>query len=376
LSVGLSGNLRDFGIADVFQLIGQQRKTGVLELSRGKRRVQLVFDRGGVVVAFPAAARDGDSDPLGEMMARCGVLTRQRVAEATSARRSSAQAFGRAVVDRGWLDVAQVTCIEDLLTRDTIFEVLRWESGSFDFRAQAVSHDRDPGTLLGAEQILMDGLRMVDEWQSFTAQVPSDEMVFEPVGSFETYRDSAGTVSADQLESARTVHSLVDGRLPARRIVDLSRLGTFDGTRILAELRSAGLVEPVRGQGGLGLRRHARAIRSSAPRLSGGVATSVATAVCVLALLASAVFVRSHQPDATPLRIEPRSLERLREAYATRRLRNAMDAYRLAEGDWPASLDGLVRRGYLGAEALAAPEGRPYYSANRDDGVVLLAPEY
>ena len=32
MSVGLSGNLRDFGIADVFQLIGQQRKTGVLEL--------------------------------------------------------------------------------------------------------------------------------------------------------------------------------------------------------------------------------------------------------------------------------------------------------------------------------------------------------
>jgi hypothetical protein len=33
VSVGLSGNLRDFGIADVFQLIGQQRKTGVLDLT-------------------------------------------------------------------------------------------------------------------------------------------------------------------------------------------------------------------------------------------------------------------------------------------------------------------------------------------------------
>jgi hypothetical protein len=30
VSVGLSGNLQDFGLADVFQLIGQQRKTGVL----------------------------------------------------------------------------------------------------------------------------------------------------------------------------------------------------------------------------------------------------------------------------------------------------------------------------------------------------------
>ena len=376
MSVGLSGNLRDFGIADVFQLIGQQRKTGVLELSRGTRRVQLVFDQGRVVVAHPAATRDGDPDPLGDMMARCGVLTRRRVEEATSARRSSAQTFGRAVVERGWLDSAQVECIEDLLTRDTIFEVLRWESGSFDFRAQTVSHDRDPGTLLGAEQILMDGLRMVDEWQSLAAQIPSDQTVFETVGSFESYRDGSDTLSADQLESARIVHSLVDGRLPARRVVDLSRLGTFDGTRILAELRSAGLIEPVQGQRALSLRRHVRAVRSGAPRLSGGVGASVATAVCMLALLASVVFVRVHEPEPAPPRIEQQSLERLREAYATRRLRNAMDAYRLAEGRWPASLDELERGGFLGADALAAPEGRPYYSSNRDDGVVLLAPEY
>jgi len=33
VSVALHGNLRDFGIGEVFQLIGQQQKTGVLEVS-------------------------------------------------------------------------------------------------------------------------------------------------------------------------------------------------------------------------------------------------------------------------------------------------------------------------------------------------------
>ena len=32
MSIALRGNLRDFGIAEVFQLIGQQRKTGILEI--------------------------------------------------------------------------------------------------------------------------------------------------------------------------------------------------------------------------------------------------------------------------------------------------------------------------------------------------------
>jgi hypothetical protein len=39
VSVALRGNLRDFGISEVFQLIGQQRKTGVLEIAGPDERV-------------------------------------------------------------------------------------------------------------------------------------------------------------------------------------------------------------------------------------------------------------------------------------------------------------------------------------------------
>ncbi|HKK52381.1 MAG TPA: DUF4388 domain-containing protein, partial [Myxococcota bacterium] len=44
-SVALHGNLRDFGIAEVFQLIGQQRKTGTLEV---------VGEEGAIFLAFAA----------------------------------------------------------------------------------------------------------------------------------------------------------------------------------------------------------------------------------------------------------------------------------------------------------------------------------
>ena len=58
MSVALRGNLRDFGIADVFQLIGQQRKTVVLEFtSDAGVRVQLRFDCGNVVSAAPRRGR-------------------------------------------------------------------------------------------------------------------------------------------------------------------------------------------------------------------------------------------------------------------------------------------------------------------------------
>ena len=44
MSVGLSGNLRDFGIADVFQLIGQQRKTGQLRIRQKESGALLFFN--------------------------------------------------------------------------------------------------------------------------------------------------------------------------------------------------------------------------------------------------------------------------------------------------------------------------------------------
>jgi hypothetical protein len=377
VSVGLSGNLRDFGIADVFQLIGQQRKTGVLELTRPDSRVHLYFDRGAVVSAAPAGGRAGDVDPLGDMLMRCGRLTRERATQAQAASRASAQTFAGSLIERGWVQPKDVREIEDLLTRDTIFDVLRWESGTFDFRAQDLAHDRDPSSLLGAEQILMDGLRMLDEWRSFEGKVPDDDAVYQRMGRFETYRDRQAGASPAQIERAQRLFSLIDGRLPIRRVIDLSRLGTFDATRIVVELVDAALIKPLHPEGVRHLRKQTRA--RSARRgigIAGAVAGSIATAVPIALLAAAAVMAMQPETRAAEPVVAERTLGWLQEAYATRRVRNAVDAYRLTQGHWPSEVSELPSRGYLDPDALAAPPGRPYYSANRDDGVVFLAPEH
>ena len=105
VSAGLSGNLSDFGIADVFQLIGQQRKTGTLELRSGTARAQLAFDRGLVVSAGidgerarrPRSAR-GSAGPLRAAHARA----RRRGGRGVRARRR--RPLARTLVARGWLD--------------------------------------------------------------------------------------------------------------------------------------------------------------------------------------------------------------------------------------------------------------------------------
>jgi hypothetical protein len=374
MSVALRGNLKDFGIAEVFQLIGQQRKTGVLELSDRRDRVQLVFDEGKVVSAAPAGTHPHEA--LGEMLVRCGRLTRERLEQVRRECAPAAQTLPQLVMSRGLVDEESLTKIDDLLTRETIFRVLRWQDGSFDFSAQErVEHGRSRDSLLGAEQILMDGLRMLDEWQSFADQVPSDDLIFQRTGRFDDYREAQGDLPRSQLEAADRVFRLVDGRLPVRRVIDLSLLGTFDATRVLADLRRVGVIEPLDSEGMRLLQRQRQRRRIALPRDS---ARGWVAALLPLVMLLGLVLA-SWRPAPTATAFDGFEIERpglafMRDAHRVRGAQHALDAFRYLEGRWPEDLAEVEARGLL-PPSLASQEAYPYYYSVGDGGALLLAAE-
>ena len=372
MSEGLRGNLEDFGIAEVFQLIGQQRKTGSLEIIGNRDTVRVGFDRGAVVSAAPVGRHDHAA--LGEMLIRCGKLEREQLDALEPEAEASAQSVPRIAVARGWLAEEDLNQIEDLLTRETFFQILRWQEGSFHFKAREVEHHRQFESLLGAEQILMDGLRMIDEWQSFEEHVTSEDLVFVRVGDVGTYREAAQGESSEQLAMAQRMLSLVDGRLSVRRIIDLSLLGTFDAMRTLANLRRAGIIEP------LDIESMRELQRSSRPRLlrrenAGAWLTGVVPLVvlAIVAILAQGSAPTASNADGYLLRRS--AFEAARESFASRRVRHAVETYRFIDGRWPQRLAQIEERGVVAGAPLAAPSGRPYYYIVREQGAVLLAPE-
>jgi len=299
---------------------------------------------------------------------RCEVLAPERLEALRRESAAAAQSIPVLAVERGWVDAATLQEIDDLLTRETFFAILRWRDGAFDFRAQSVAHDRPFEALHGAEQILMDGLRMLDEWQSFAAQVPSEDLVFAPTGQLADWEALAadGAVAARTLE--RVFH-LVDRSASVRQVIDRSRLGTFDAVRALAELQRAGLVliaerAPRRGR--------AAVRRGASPRvpLRGIVATAVPLLLLGVAALAA---LARRAPEAAPpgFPIPRDAWAAAKSAHATRGLRHALDAQHFVSGDWPRSLDTVPGAG----AAMAGAGGAPYYYSRRDDGAVLLAPE-
>jgi hypothetical protein len=366
VAVALRGNLEDFGIADVFQLIGQQRKTGILELRGEGGQVELRFDRGKVVSAAPV--RDQAHEALGEMLVRCEVLAPERFEQLRRESAAAAQSIPALAVERGWVGVQTLQEIDDLLTRETFFAILRWRSGAFDFRAQNVAHDRPVESLHGAEQILMDGLRMLDEWQSFAQSVPSEDLVFAETGDLPDWEGLAqeSVVATAILER---IFRLVDGRARVREVIDRSRLGTFDAVRALSELRRLGLVATA----GHASKAAPAAVGTAAVRRV-SLRGLVATAVPLLLLLVAAVAALGRRLPEAPLPgfPIPRDAWALaRDAHATRAVSHALDAAHFDSGEWPRSLEAVAGT----AAAMAGSEAAPYYYARRDDGAVLLAPE-
>jgi hypothetical protein len=361
VTIALHGNLRDFGMGEVFQLVAQQRKTGILEVRGPESEVALRFDAGCVVSASPVTERpDG---PLLEMLVRCGAVPRDRIDEIE---RASGHPIANAaqLVESGVLAVDALRSIEDLLTRETVFELLRWEDGSFRFVAQPIQHDRPTASLLGAEQVLMDGLRMVDEWQSFGTALPDEQDVFRRRGSLEEYRLSPAGKSAPSRAEAERVFLLVDGRATVRRVIDLSQLGTFSAMRILVHLARSGWIEP------LPRAREPEASAVTGVSLARRRAALVAPVVA-LALLALLPLVRGARGGTAPLGGSP--FAEARSRMDVERVRALALAHRLGTGSWPRDLAELGR--WSGDSALTRVDPDAYYVDQRAAGPIVLAPD-
>ena len=371
MPVSLQGSLKDFGIAEVFQLIGQQRKTGTLDVSNGDQTLRIAFDAGRVVWGRPVGEGEGLLD---ERLARCGLVTPQRLEELRVEGKASARAVSTLAIAAGDVTSEDLEQLAETLTNQTLIILLRWSRGFFDFSAGAVDHDRPPEKLLAAEQILMDGLRMVDEWQTFAALVPDGDTVFERNGSRDVQQPGLAAQGPKGLPFPERVYRLVDGRRSAQRIIDLSRLGLFEATRALAELHRSECIVPVA--------RRRSPLRRPAPRSSPRspaerVGAWLAAAVPLLLLSGLVSWLVNREPvEASPgvFPIVRAPLEEVREAFEKRRFRNQLEAAHLVSGGWPETLSSREETPGGGSGALTDAGGDPYYYARRGNGVVLLAP--
>src|SRR5512137_1054241 len=95
--MALEGTFKDFGLADIFQLIGLQKKTGVLTVrGEGGRLVTVSFEKGAVV--FADEFQRTEAERLGNVLLRTGLMNKEQLDQAIAVQKSTSQRLGHVLV--------------------------------------------------------------------------------------------------------------------------------------------------------------------------------------------------------------------------------------------------------------------------------------
>src|ERR1700755_2191922 len=93
--MALKGTLKDFGIADILQLIGQQQKTGTLHLKNKDQAVDISFREGSIVRAESTGRK---KNLIGAMLVRAELITEAQLEQALETQRRTLKRLGDVLV--------------------------------------------------------------------------------------------------------------------------------------------------------------------------------------------------------------------------------------------------------------------------------------
>jgi hypothetical protein len=233
--MSLQGTLKDFSITEIIQLIGQQLKTGVLKIQKAKNLVEIYFVDGMIVHVY--CNYRGKKDLIGEILVKAKLITDEQLDQVLRIQKETLKYLGEILVELQYLTKDDVLRVISTQIYETIYDLFWWEDGHFIFDLKLVESYKKIPFALSTEQVLLNILRMVDEWSEI------EKKLFSP---FLVLRKSTGIVekSVDGLSSEgyfkeklsseqELIYNLVDGNRTVQEIIDRSLHRKFNTSDIL-----------------------------------------------------------------------------------------------------------------------------------------------
>jgi hypothetical protein len=236
--MALRGNLKDFSLPDVFQLITFSKKTGVLRIRRSDRAEGSVWFRDGEVFF---AQSNWHGELLGQRLVAAQRITQQALTRALQIKESegpNGRRLGGILVDEGYITDAVLETFVQEQIQDTIFDLMRWDEGEFDFELLPEVVDEDIGLSLSIENIVMEGARRLEEWNRIKKKIPSMDIVFKMATA-----PGEGTFEISLKPIEWNLLLLVDSTRSVGELAVATGRTDFEVARIVYGLFSAGLLE-------------------------------------------------------------------------------------------------------------------------------------
>lgn len=345
-------------LTTVLQMLEEQSRTGVLEVTSGPI-VTRIHVRGGYVVKAEQAGA-GDAWPLGEFLVESGTITLEELIDAKAKSSAMALTIEEYLIDREIVAEDVLKRFADLQLAETVFPLFLKHDLGMHFRDDRPANPQFV-TPLPIKFLLKKAAQRSEEWPELRRNVGGASCVYardnSAMGEILGYveppdgsEDSLPEISA----AARVAFFHVNGHKTVSQLARASGLGMFETYRALGELLGAGVLEVVSHEG-LG----------EQPPERGGYLTRVVTGVTYLllaALLALGIQFTVSNADRLQLSLDASS-QRIRAIVDDLRFeqtREALQLHFVRHRKYPEKLRDLIAARYLESSAAGALERFDY----------------
>ncbi len=384
--MALKGTLKDFGMADIFQLISLQQKSGILKVKKGQEEVIISFLNGSVVGA-DTSKRELE-EKLGQLLVKKGFIAPHQLKNALNIQKKTLMRLGHILVNEEYISREQLQEALEYQVKAIAYKIFRWKDGTYFFsQEERPDYDKENFTPISAESIFMECARMSDELPIIERKIKSQDMVFKKVAE-ESKNLKIGSIFDEDIDfgfgekgegkeadkiilssKAASIYFLVNGKLTVREIIEKSDLGEFEITKILFELLNRNLIKEQKSE--KEKEKQKRLIHKTVSNLKiwAGAALLVFLSALTFLSFSSNAVSRSVQEHYSRYRndillaVSKSKIDKINEA---------LKIYYLNTGKFPSKLENLILDGYLPKNDIVDPWGNPYLYVLYDDAYEIV----
>ncbi len=239
--MALKGNLRDFSVIQLLNLINLAQKTGALKVEGAHETVFIWFKEGKLAYAHI----QGQPSDLGAVLYRAGKITaaQYRMIQARAAQMSDKE-LGLLLINANYLSQQEILAALAEHYVNILNLLFAWPQGIFQFENDQPPPAGKITLKVDLENIIIENTRKMKEWEHLKDEIPNLDMALKF-----TERPGVNMRNFNLSANEWRVINYVSPRNTMRQIAKAAKLNELDLRRIVYGLLQAGLVEIVRPVG-------------------------------------------------------------------------------------------------------------------------------
>lgn len=239
--MALKGNLRDFTITQLLNLINLARKTGTLIIEGPSEAAWVSFREGKL-----AYARMGqEENTLATILYQAHKLTaNQHHAINQRAGDMSDKELGLLLINASYITKDDILTSLQTHFIGVVNRLFTWVEGFFRFENDILPPDDKITVRIRLENIIIEGSRQLREWEQLQDEIPSLEMALKF-----TARPGSNIRNVNLSVEEWRVVSYINPKNSIRQIARTTKMNDLEIRRIVYGLLQAGLVDIIRPEG-------------------------------------------------------------------------------------------------------------------------------